>query len=84
MCQIWAKRGLKTAIFVPKTPSQKAEQRALLQYFKPENKQIVLKALKDCGRTDLIGAGDNCLINAPNFMGNKTAQNYQKNRNNKT
>lgn len=61
-------------VFVPKTPSQKAEQRALLQYFKPENKAIVLKALKDCGRTDLIGSGPDCLINAPGY-GNKPAQN---------
>lgn len=53
-------------IFVPKTPSQKAEQRALLQYFKPENKPIVLKALKDCGRIDLIGSGPDCLINSTN------------------
>lgn len=61
-------------VFVPKSPSQKAEQRALLQYFKPENKAIVLKALKDCGRTDLIGSGPDCLINAPGF-GNKLTQN---------
>lgn len=61
-------------VFVPKTPSQKAEQRALLQYFKPENKAIVLKALKDCGRTDLIGSGPDCLINAPGY-GNKPTQN---------
>ncbi len=54
-------------VFVPKTPSQKAEQRALLQYFKPENKEIVLKALKNAGRTELIGNGANCLINAPAF-----------------
>jgi radical SAM superfamily enzyme YgiQ (UPF0313 family) len=50
-------------VYVPKTPAQKAEQRALLQYFKPENRQIVLKALRECGRTDLIGNGPNCLIN---------------------
>ncbi len=61
-------------VFVPKTTSQKAEQRALLQYFKPENKAIVLKALKDCGRTDLIGSGSNCLINAP---GHSKTQNYR-------
>ena len=71
-------------IFVPKTPSQKAEQRALLQYFKPENKQIVLKALKDCGRTDLIGNGPDCLINVPGFGGNNTARGVQNNRNTKT
>ncbi len=50
-------------VFVPKTPSQKAEQRALLQYFKPQNRQIVLKALRDAGRTELIGNGPDCLIN---------------------
>lgn len=54
-------------VFVPKTASQKAEQRALLQYFKPENRVIVLKALKDCGRTDLIGSGPDCLINSPGY-----------------
>lgn len=58
-------------VFVPKTPSQKAEQRALLQYFKPENKAIVLKALKNCGRTDLIGNGPDCLINAPSYSNSK-------------
>ncbi len=58
-------------VFVPKTPQQKAEQRALLQYFKPENREIVLKALKNAGRTELIGTGENCLINAPKFLGSQ-------------
>ena len=49
-------------VYVPRTPEEKAEQRALLQYFKPENKQIVLSALKECKRFDLIGTGDNCLV----------------------
>ena len=66
-------------VFVPKTPSQKAEQRALLQYFKPENRAIVLKALRDSGRTDLIGSGPDCLINAPG--GAKT--NFNKKTNGK-
>ncbi len=48
-------------IYVPKTQKEKAEQRALLQYFKPENRQIVLSALKKAGRYDLIGTGKNCL-----------------------
>jgi len=52
-------------IYVPKTPEEKAQQRALLQYFKPENRQIVLSALRKIGRTDLIGTGANCLVNAP-------------------
>lgn len=48
-------------VYVPKTPAEKAEQRALLQYFKPENKALVLSALKKAGRYDLIGTGKNCL-----------------------
>ena len=50
-------------IFVPKTAEEKAEQRALLQYFRPENKKLVLSALKKAGRYDLIGTGKNCLVN---------------------
>lgn len=59
-------------VYVPKTPQEKAEQRALLQYFKPENKQIVLSALKKCKRFDLIGTGPNCLVNDNSFK-NKAA-----------
>jgi uncharacterized radical SAM protein YgiQ len=49
-------------VYVPKTAAEKAQQRALLQYFKPENKEIVLSALKKAGRYDLIGTGKNCLV----------------------
>ena len=49
-------------VYVPKTAKEKAEQRALLQYFKPENRQLVLSALKKNGRYDLIGTGKNCLV----------------------
>ncbi len=48
-------------VYVPRTPQEKAQQRALLQYFKPENREIVLSALKKAGRYDLIGTGKNCL-----------------------
>ncbi len=37
-------------------------QRALLQFFKPENYFEVRKALEQAGRQDLIGAGCDCLI----------------------
>ncbi len=49
-------------VFVPKTAEEKAMQRALLQYFKPENKRKVIEALKRAGRTDLIGYGKDCLV----------------------
>ena len=52
-------------VYVPRTPGEKAQQRALLQYFKPENRNAVLSALKAAGRTDLIGSGPDCLIAAP-------------------
>ncbi len=49
-------------VYVPKTPEEKKMQRTLLQYFKPENKKIVIAALKKAGRQDLIGFGKNCLV----------------------
>ena len=48
-------------VYVPRTPREKAEQRALLQYFRPENRPLVLAALKKAGRFDLIGTGPDCL-----------------------
>ena len=48
-------------VYVPRTPEEKAQQRALLQYFKPENRKTVLAALKKAGRYDLIGTGPDCL-----------------------
>ncbi len=48
-------------VYVPRTPREKAQQRALLQYYRPENRALVLEALKKAGRTDLIGTGKNCL-----------------------
>lgn len=61
-------------VYVPRTPEEKAEQRALLQYFKPENKQIVLSALKKCKRFDLIGTGDNCLVTDGSLSRQKSNQ----------
>lgn len=52
------------SVYVPKTKEEKAQQRALLQYFKPENRSIVTAALKKAGRTDLIGSGPQCLVPA--------------------
>ena len=49
-------------VYVPKSESEKSMQRALLQYFIPENKPKVIKALIAAGRRDLIGNGKNCLV----------------------
>ena len=52
-------------VYVPKSPKEKAMQRALLQYFNPKNKELVVKALILAGREDLIGTGKNCLVTPP-------------------
>ncbi|MBQ6825168.1 MAG: YgiQ family radical SAM protein [Clostridia bacterium] len=65
-------------VYVPKTAAEKAEQRALLQYFKPENRKIVLSALKKAGRTDLIGNGPDCLIKHDNNFSAKTSPKKKK------
>lgn len=52
-------------VFVPKTPHDKALQRALLQYFLPQNYDLVIEALRKAGRSDLIGTGAQCLVRAP-------------------
>lgn len=49
-------------VYVAKDKEEKALQRALLQYYKPQNKQKIIDALKKAGRTDLIGKGKNCLV----------------------
>ena len=49
-------------VYVPKSPHEKALQRALIQYRRPENHRLVKEALLKAGRSDLIGYGKKCLI----------------------
>ena len=42
-------------VYVPKDPHEKAMQRALMQYRRPQNRALVEEALRKAGRTDLIG-----------------------------
>lgn len=49
-------------VYVPRTDREKAMQRALLQYFNPKNHALVVAALKQAGRADLIGTGPDCLV----------------------
>ena len=51
-----------TPVYVPKSPHEKAMQRALIQYQDPANYRLVKEALTKAGRTDLIGFGKECLI----------------------
>ena len=49
-------------VFVVKNPHEKALQRALTQYYDPDNYELVKEALLREGRADLIGFGPECLI----------------------
>jgi len=49
-------------VYVPRDPKEKAMQRALLQYRRKENYELVYEALMKVGRQDLIGFGKKCLI----------------------
>ncbi len=49
-------------VYVPRSPHEKALQRALLQSSRKENYKLVLEALTKAKRTDLIGFGPDCLI----------------------
>jgi hypothetical protein len=51
-----------TPMHIPKTPKEKAAQRALLQWNKPTNRATVRETLKKAGRHDLIGFGKHCLV----------------------
>ena len=49
-------------VFVPRAPHDKALQRALMQWRRPQNRKLVLEALHRTGREDLIGYGKRCLV----------------------
>ena len=59
-------------VFVTKNPHEKALQRALTQYWMPENYDLVKEALKKAHREDLIGFDKKCLI-GPRKIGKKKA-----------
>ncbi len=59
------------SVHVPRTPREKDMQRALLQWKRPEKRRLVLEALREAGREDLIGYGKGCLV--PPEPGSRTA-----------
>ena len=50
------------SVYAPDDYREKLMQRALLQYRRPENRNLVREALIKAGREDLIGYGPNCLV----------------------
>ncbi len=53
-------------VYVPKNREEKRQQRALLQWYKPENEAAVRKGLERAGRRDLM-SGKNSLL--PHYRG---------------
>ena len=49
-------------VYTAKTPEEKRYQRALMQYWLPENRALVREALRAAHREDLIGYDKNCLV----------------------
>jgi radical SAM superfamily enzyme YgiQ (UPF0313 family) len=52
----------KKPVYVARQLRDRKMQRALMQFFKPENYFEVRRALEQAGRQDLIGSGCDCLI----------------------
>ncbi len=67
-------------VYVPKTPREKAMQRALMQFTYPQNYDLVAEALKEAGRQDLIGFHEGALIRPRQTRQQPAAQQggYQK------
>ena len=59
-------------VYVPTDPHDKAMQRALMQWKRPDKRSLVLEALRKAGREDLIGYGKECLLR-PSHPGGASA-----------
>ncbi len=65
------------SVYVAKSFHEKAMQRALLQWKRPDKRKLVIEALKAAGREDLIGFGPNCLVRpdySPAYKGKKKTE----------
>ena len=61
-------------VYVPKSPHEKAMQRALIQYRNPENYELVCEALRRTHREDLIGFGPSRTAEKDGRGGRKTVK----------
>ena len=68
-------------VYVPTEYHEKQLQRALLQYSKPENANLVREALRLAGREDLIGNSPECLVR-PSFSGGRYIPESKKEKGN--
>ncbi|MCR5207815.1 MAG: YgiQ family radical SAM protein [Eubacterium sp.] len=66
-------------VYCTKNPHEKALQRALLQYYAPENAALAEEALKKAKRYDLIGTDEKCLVRPRNGnIQKKNVKSYRK------
>lgn len=65
-------------VYVPKTPKDKALQRALMQWRKPENRPLIFEAIRLTHREDLVGFGKDCLIRPNRPQGGKSGNSPDK------
>lgn len=61
-------------VYVAKSYHEKALQRALLQWKRPDKRPLVIEALKKAGREDLIGFDKHCLVRPETQRRSKPAQ----------
>ena len=67
-------------VYCPTDYREKLMQRALLQYKKPENRNLVREALILAGREDLIGFGSGCLVKPDMRVGSEYYEANLKNQ----
>jgi hypothetical protein len=58
-------------VYVPKDPHEKAMQRALMQWKRPEKRRLVMEALHRTGHEELIGFGKECLLRPEHHQGHR-------------
>jgi hypothetical protein len=66
-------------VYVPRGHEKKI-QRALMQFRNLQNRDLVIEGLKAAGRTDLIGAGRQCLIQSNKGSDVRYARKHSKSK----
>jgi hypothetical protein len=66
-------------VYVATDYHEKQLQRALLQYNRPQNADLVREALTKAGREDLIGYGEECLVRPAGGGGHYPKQDMARN-----
>lgn len=67
------------SVYVPKSTQEKNMQRALIHFRNPKNRKLVIRALKQAGRTDLIGANKKCLVHLQSTSDKQNAKHKRGN-----